>query len=301
MRKLRYSLFAVIIVMNLFVAGLSQAALQQSPDINTFLVRAASWDAFSQIVEKVKVKSFPLAPAKAKELVADNPDNCFIIDVRAPSDYEKGHAKGAVNIPNSEMPKMIDKIPTDKPLLIYCYTGQSAALASMPLQALGYNVFSISRGYPALEKAGFETSTMPVVFKPATNAFPADEASKATRTGIIATYDTLIKQMLAGKLFVDGAVVKKWLATESGKYILVDLRASDDYRKAHVKGAINIPLAELAARFGELSKDKTVVVYCYTGQTAALTLLPLKAEGYNVVSIGSGFEGVKTSGLELEK
>lgn len=51
-------------------------------------------------------------------------------------------------------------------------------------------------------------------------------------------------------------------ALDSGKAVLVDVRAADAWREEHAKGAINIPSMELYARLGELPKDKQVIAYC---------------------------------------
>jgi rhodanese-related sulfurtransferase len=50
--------------------------------------------------------------------------------------------------------------------------------------------------------------------------------------------------------------------------VLVDLRNSNDYEVSHFNGSINIPAEEMSAEylvssFGNLSKDKTPVVFCY--------------------------------------
>jgi DNA-binding transcriptional ArsR family regulator len=48
----------------------------------------------------------------------------------------------------------------------------------------------------------------------------------------------------------------------SGKAVVVDVRAPIEFEAGHMAGSINIPLAEVAARAGELPKSKDVVVYC---------------------------------------
>lgn len=48
---------------------------------------------------------------------------------------------------------------------------------------------------------------------------------------------------------------------------VVDTRSAKDFEKGHVKDAIHIPLGELRARAGELSKDIPTVTYCNKGVT----------------------------------
>ncbi|MHB8873357.1 MAG: rhodanese-like domain-containing protein [Myxococcaceae bacterium] len=71
-----------------------------------------------------------------------NPANDpFIISVRKPEHYALGHLKGAINIPWTEIAKEenLKKIPTDRDIVIYCYTGHTGAVATSVLGVLGYH------------------------------------------------------------------------------------------------------------------------------------------------------------------
>lgn len=47
---------------------------------------------------------------------------------------------------------------------------------------------------------------------------------------------------------------------------IIDVRRPDEYKKAHAKGTINIPLNEIPARLDEINKIKTpIVVVCGGG------------------------------------
>lgn len=82
---------------------------------------------------------------KVREL---SKDNNIIIDVREAYEYSKGHLKGAINIPLSELRERISEIPKDKPLYLYCRTGQRSYNATMALQNLGYtNVINITGSF----------------------------------------------------------------------------------------------------------------------------------------------------------
>lgn len=48
-----------------------------------------------------------------------------------------------------------------------------------------------------------------------------------------------------------------------GKAIIIDVRGTDAYKLAHIKGALDISLNRLeAGDFKELPKDKRVIAYC---------------------------------------
>lgn len=51
-------------------------------------------------------------------------------------------------------------------------------------------------------------------------------------------------------------------ALAKGTAVLVDVRGTDAYQAEHAKGALSIPLAEVAGRTGELPKDKLIITYC---------------------------------------
>ena len=51
-------------------------------------------------------------------------------------------------------------------------------------------------------------------------------------------------------------------AISTGEAVLVDVRAKESYDLEHAKGAISVPLSDLASRMGELPKDKKVITYC---------------------------------------
>ena len=51
-------------------------------------------------------------------------------------------------------------------------------------------------------------------------------------------------------------------AMEKGEAVVVDVRGQAAYQRGHIKGALLIPADQIAARAGELPRDKTIVTYC---------------------------------------
>lgn len=49
---------------------------------------------------------------------------------------------------------------------------------------------------------------------------------------------------------------------DDGLVTLVDVRPADEFADGHVPGAVNIPLAELEARLGDLPRRTEIVAYC---------------------------------------
>lgn len=72
----------------------------------------------------------------------------FLLSVRKPEDYAKGHVPGAVNIPLGQLAKEenLKKLPTDKKIVVICYTGHTASQATMFLNQMGYDAYAMKFG-----------------------------------------------------------------------------------------------------------------------------------------------------------
>ena len=71
----------------------------------------------------------------------NNETDYIIIDVRTESEYQQGHIKNAINIPNESIDESVSDILTDKDqlLLVYCRSGNRSKQASEKLAKLGYS------------------------------------------------------------------------------------------------------------------------------------------------------------------
>lgn len=82
------------------------------------------------------------------------------------------------------------------------------------------------------------------------------------------------------------------------KTVFVDVRIPEQFNERTVKGAINIPLVEIASHANEL-KGKQVVLFCNTGRQAGQALEILKEAGVESVYSGINVDTVDT--LQKEK
>lgn len=64
--------------------------------------------------------------------------------------------------------------------------------------------------------------------------------------------------------------------------VIVDLRPVADYKKGHLLNAINLPVAKLDEKVGELGKDKSrpVLLYCALGGSSGEAAAKLRKLGY---------------------
>lgn len=51
-------------------------------------------------------------------------------------------------------------------------------------------------------------------------------------------------------------------ALDADNAVIVDVRSAEAYAGGHIAGALNIPLAELESRLGELDKAQWIITYC---------------------------------------
>jgi rhodanese-related sulfurtransferase len=96
-----------------------------------------------------------VTPAQATLLI--NREDGSIIDVREPAEYAAGHALGAKNIPISRIASAGADLAKrkDKPVIVYCETGERASKAAAALKQQGYTrVASLSGGMKAWREAG---------------------------------------------------------------------------------------------------------------------------------------------------
>ena len=78
-------------------------------------------------------------------------------------------------------------------------------------------------------------------------------------------------------------VLLKRMLDEGKDLELVDVREPFEYEICHLEGSKLVPLGQLPERVGDLSKSKTVVVYCHHGRRSANAVSYLTSEGFKDV------------------
>lgn len=69
---------------------------------------------------------------------------------------------------------------------------------------------------------------------------------------------------------------------------VVDVRGASEYKAGHVKGADNVFVGTLPDNLSKISKDKQVIVYCQSGDRAAIAYSLLRKHGFDTVKNYSG-------------
>lgn len=69
---------------------------------------------------------------------------------------------------------------------------------------------------------------------------------------------------------------------------IIDIRARDAFKEAHIEGASNIPLDELEAQLVDLDKEKEYYVICYSGNFSEQATDFLNRQGFKTINVQSG-------------
>lgn len=71
----------------------------------------------------------------------------MLIDLRRKEDYRKETIPGAVNIFHGDFQRYVHRLPKDKRVYLFCYTGETSDEIAEELSKKGYDTFSIEGGY----------------------------------------------------------------------------------------------------------------------------------------------------------
>ncbi len=86
-----------------------------------------------------------------------------------------------------------------------------------------------------------------------------------------------------------------------GDTVLVDTRARTEYGSGHIRGAINIPVADLRTRYVELDSAAETAVYCSSGNRSSLGASLLAQRGFSrLLNVAGGISGYLAAGYALE-
>jgi rhodanese-related sulfurtransferase len=223
----------------------------------------------------------------------DASNDPFIISVRKPEDYAKGHIPGAVNISFGDIAKngTLNALPRDKKIVVYCYTGHSGSQATAMLGALGFDVLNLLHGMSSWTK---NTEVAPNRFTPEKRQDYAFEATANEATGSYAF--PVIDKTVRGA--AQAYTETKNITSEdlflllndddvSNDPFIISVRKPEDYAKGHIPGAVNIGFTALAEKdtLAKIPSDRPVVVYCYTGHTGSQATALLNMLGYDATNL----------------
>jgi rhodanese-related sulfurtransferase len=237
----------------------------------------------------------------------DESNDPLIISVRAPEIYAVGHIQGAVNIPWKTIadPDNLAKLPMDRQIVVYCYTGHTGQVAATLLMSFGYDVTNLKFGMmgwsndpdvvgttPFSEAPGYPTETEAHELTgsydpPVLDTGESDGAAIAIARAqqFLADWSPTISAEAVYENLTDG--------DDSNNPFLISVRAPDIYAVGHVQGAVDIPWKSIAdtSLLAGVPSDQPIVDYCYTGHTGQVAATILKLLGYDVQNMKFGMMG----------
>ena len=146
----RIDVLATAISAKMTVEDLEQLDLAYAPPYSSAKDPAimAGFVAANEWRGEVKVVT---ALALAREL--DERKAIRVMDVRTPEEYEEGHIPGAILAPLDQLRELLDSIPRDLPITVYCRVGYRSYHAYKILEHHGYEVRNLSGGFVSWSQA----------------------------------------------------------------------------------------------------------------------------------------------------
>jgi rhodanese-related sulfurtransferase len=231
-------------------------------------------------------------------------DGKYILDIRSSVDFDANHLTGAVNTSLGNI--LTAAQSADKPILVVCYTGQTAARGVVALRLSGYPDAALLKwgmagqgvqsekwtnniGDAALGHANWNNDA-PV----ATTTFAAPSFQTAATTG-----EAILAERVNAMLTMSGWGVTNAdvLATPENYQINNYFSETDWTGFGHIKGAHRVsPLTLAGDQIFTMDPSKVNVTYCYTGQTSSIITAYLHVLGYtNAKSLLFGMNGMQHS------
>ena len=86
----------------------------------------------------------------------------------------------------------------------------------------------------------------------------------------------------------------------AGEVELVDVRKQHEWEAGRIAGSRHIELNELPEKAAELAVDKTLVIYCHTGNRSGMAAEALRSAGIEAHSMEGGIDAWVQDGKPLE-
>lgn len=231
----------------------------------------------------------------------------YIIDIRDANTFNNGHILGATNVLFKNILTEAEK--ANKPILVVCFTGQTACYATSLLRLYGFDdtqalkwgmsgwnpttagSWNSNIGDPAENNANWNYSSAP-----SNQIFKDPSISSLSQDGFEILQKRVEDVVAAGfKTATNGDV----LASPSSFFVNNYFTATDYTAFGHIANAYRIKEELLLEGNGYLSMDPDanakIVSYCYTGQTSAVLTAWLNVLGYDAYSLTFGMNGLYNS------
>lgn len=84
--------------------------------------------------------------------------------------------------------------------------------------------------------------------------------------------------------------------------LLVDVREPLEYVEVRAPGATLMPLSEFVCRFGELPRERELLMICHSGYRSMQATIFLRRQGFaRVANVTGGMDAWEAAGLPVER
>jgi rhodanese-related sulfurtransferase len=229
----------------------------------------------------------------------------YIMDIRSSADFLTAHIEGANNVPLSNV--LTVAATTTKPILVVCYTGQTACYATALMRLYGYShtqalKWGMSGWNPAT--AGSWNNNIGNIAQNSPNWTYAGAPSNITYTNPVLSStltdgEAILKERVETVLAAGFKSIGAGdVLNNPGGYFINNFFSEADYTGfGHINSAYRInPFILADDSYKALDPNaNTLVTYCYTGQTSAVLSAVLNVLGYNAVSLRFGMNALYNS------
>jgi rhodanese-related sulfurtransferase len=231
----------------------------------------------------------------------------YIMDIRAAADFATGYIENAVNVAAGDVLTHIEGVdlaPYTK-VAIVCYSGQTAAWATCLLRIMGYSkVYSMKFGMCSWHE-DFAGSWKNNIKNTYATQFTSDATAKGAEGDlpVLSTGFETGQEILEAR--VNAVLAEGFTPARIGaadvfgalsNFYIVNYWPENHYTDpGHIPGAMQYTPKQsmsISNTLKTLPADKTVVVYCYTGQTSANLAAYLRVLGYDAKSLLFGTNGM---------
>jgi len=229
-----------------------------------------------------------------------------VFDIRSAADYQTGHIPGSINVTLANIVTAASSYH-DKPILVVCYTGQTAAQAVIALRLSGFAdavvlKWGMAGWNPAFESSwtansGHDHGNIAVgnpnwvtTTSPATSTFTTPDWTTSATDGAGILAERVNAMLAAG---FKGITSQAVLDAPTNYQIFNYFPAADYTSLGHFSGAFQYQDLNIASGgVKAVNPAAEALVYCYTGQTSSMITAWLNVLGYNAKSIKFGVNGL---------
>lgn len=281
---------------------------QPTPQVNESEVLATFLESTSSPLQKDYVNTEMPSIMSAEEVkTLNSTGQVYIIDIRSEDDFNAGHIENAHPVAFGDLLTHVAGINMDDytKVAIVCYSGQTAAFGASLLRLSGYSkVYSMKWGMCSWH-ADFAGSWQNNIGNGYATLFTSDPTDKGANTDMptlstgetdgMAIFNARMETVLA-EGFGAGKISNADVFANLDNYYVVNYWPATHYETpGHIPGAMQYTPKESMhtdVDLKTLPTDKTIVVYCYTGQTSAFLTAYLRLLGYDAKSLLFGTNGM---------